>query len=67
MKYKEIKQMSSAELDSQISELLREKLNLKIQSRTGQLEKTARVRQVRRDIARIKTEMATRAAAQTNG
>ncbi len=67
MKYKEIKQMSSAELDSQISELLREKLNLKIQSRTGQLEKIARVRQVRRDIARIKTEMATRAAAQTNG
>ncbi len=67
MKYKEIKQMSSAELDSQISELLREKLNLKIQSRTGQLEKTARVRQVRRDIARIKTEMAARAAAQTNG
>ena len=67
MKYKEIKQMSSAELDSQISELLREKLNLKIQSRTGQLEKIARVRQVLRDIARIKTEMATRAAAQTNG
>lgn len=67
MKYKEIKQMSSAELDSQVNELLREKLNLKIQSRTGQLEKTARVRQVRRDIARIKTEKAARAAVRTNG
>ena len=35
---------------------------LKIQSRTGQLEKTARVRQVRRDIARCLTEQAARAA-----
>lgn len=67
MKYKEIKQMSDAELDSQINELLREKLNLKIQSRTGQLEKFARVRQVRRDIARIKTEKAARVAASNNG
>jgi large subunit ribosomal protein L29 len=67
MKYSEIKQMSDAELDSQVNELLREKLNLKIQSRTGQLEKIARVRQVRRDIARIRTEKAARAAAQANG
>lgn len=68
MKYKEIKQMNDSELDSQINELLREKLNLKIQSRTGQLEKFARVRQVRRDIARLKTEKAARAkAAEVNG
>ncbi len=67
MKYKDIKQMKDAELDTQINELLREKLNLKIQSRTGQLEKFARVRQVRRDIARLKTEKAARANAAVNG
>ena len=43
-------------------QLLREKLNLKIQSRTGQLEKSAQVRNVRRDIARLYTEQAARAA-----
>ena len=47
---------------SKIADLQREKLNLKIQSRTGQLEKTARVRQIRRDIARIYTEQTARAA-----
>lgn len=56
MKGKELKEMKSEELQSKLTELRREKLNLKIQSRTGQLEKTARVRQVRRDIARILTE-----------
>ncbi|MDD2403443.1 MAG: 50S ribosomal protein L29 [Victivallaceae bacterium] len=67
MNNKEIKQMTDAELDSQIEELRRERLNLTIQSRTGQLEKFARVRMVRRDIARILTEKTARAAAQING
>ena len=62
MKNKEIREMTDAELDSRMTELRREKLNLKIQSRTGQLEKTARVRQVRRDIARLLTEQTSRAA-----
>ncbi|MBE6393888.1 MAG: 50S ribosomal protein L29 [Lentisphaeria bacterium] len=62
MNNKEIREFSDAELAAKVVELQREKLNLKIQSRTGQLEKTARVRQVRRDIARCLTEQAARAA-----
>ena len=62
MKNKEIREMTDAELVNRMTELRREKLNLKIQSRTGQLEKTARVRQVRRDIARLLTEQTSRAA-----
>ena len=62
MNNKEIREFSDAELTAKVVELQREKLNLKIQSRTGQLEKTARVRQVRRDIARCLTEQAARAA-----
>ena len=62
MNNKEIREFSGAELAAKVTELQREKLNLKIQSRTGQLEKTARVRQVRRDIARCLTEQTARAA-----
>ena len=62
MNNKEIREFSDAELASKVIELHREKLNLKIQSRTGQLEKTARGRQVRRDIARCLTEQTARAA-----
>ena len=58
MKYKQIKEMTDQELENQLGELRREKLNLAIQSRTGQLEKTARVREVRRTIAQILTEKA---------
>jgi large subunit ribosomal protein L29 len=62
MKSKEIREMSDSELTAKVVELRREELNLKIQSRTGQLEKTARVRQVRRDIARCLTEATARKA-----
>ncbi|MBQ4106350.1 MAG: 50S ribosomal protein L29 [Lentisphaeria bacterium] len=62
MKAKEIREMTDADIASKLQELLREKLNLKIQSRTGQLEKSAQVRNVRRDIARLYTEQAARAA-----
>ena len=62
MNNKEIREMTDAELTAKIVDFKREKLNLKIQSRTGQLEKTARVREVRRDIARCLTEVTARAA-----
>ncbi len=62
MKYEKIQAMTDAELNNLLEELRRERLTLKIQSRTGQLEKTARVRDVRRDIARVHTEQAGRAA-----
>ena len=51
------------QLSEQLSELKREAFNLRFQSATGQLEKPARVRQVRRNIARIKTAQTQRAAA----
>lgn len=62
MKTKEIRELTDAELVTKVVDLQREKLNLKIQSRTGQLEKTARVREIRRDIARLYTEQTARAA-----
>ena len=62
MKNKESREMTDADMVTRLAELRREKLNLAIQSRTGQLEKTAQVRTVRRDIARILTEQAKRAA-----
>lgn len=62
MKSKEIRELTDAELVTKVADLQREKLNLKIQSRTGQLEKTARVRQIRRDIARVYTEQTARAS-----
>lgn len=61
MKSKEIRELTDDELKTKVIDLQREKLNLKIQSRTGQLEKTARIRQIRRDIARIYTEQTARA------
>ena len=56
MKYVDIAKLTDEELTSKVLEMRREKLNLKIQSRTGQLEKTARVKELRRDIARCLTE-----------
>ena len=43
------------ELVDELGRLKKEQFNLRFQTATGQLEKTARIRQVRRDIARIKT------------
>ena len=55
------------QLSVQLGELKREAFNLRFQSATGQLEKPARIREVRRDIARIKTLQGQRAtAAQTD-
>lgn len=46
---------SQDELNDQLIQLKKEQFNLRFQKASGQLENTARVRQVRRDIARIKT------------
>jgi large subunit ribosomal protein L29 len=51
------------ELDADLADLKKEQFNLRFQKATGQLEKTARVKQVRKDIARIKTIAAEKAAA----
>ncbi|MBP7339922.1 50S ribosomal protein L29 [Niveispirillum sp.] len=46
---------STDELNDQLLQLKKEQFNLRFQKASGQLENTARVRVVRRDIARIKT------------
>ena len=43
------------QLDDKLAELKREQFNMRFQTASGQFENTARIRQVRRDIARIKT------------
>ena len=55
MKAAEIRSKSSDELQEELLNLRKEAFNLRFQQASGQLENTARVRQVRREIARIKT------------
>lgn len=62
MKMSEIKQMTDAELENFEAELLKEKFNLNVQRRTGHLQNSARIRQIRRDNARVKTELKNRAS-----
>ena len=62
MKIDEVRGLSPDQLAEQLVSLKKEQFNLRFQKATGQLEKTARVRQVRRDIARIKTIAAEKAA-----
>jgi large subunit ribosomal protein L29 len=54
---------SDDELKSQLDDLQKEQFNLRFQAASGQLESSARVRTVRRDIARIKTLMTQRSRA----
>jgi large subunit ribosomal protein L29 len=51
------------QLETQLGELKREQFNLRFQSATNQLERPARIREVRREIARIKTLQGERAKA----
>lgn len=55
MKAEEIRAKSADELKTQLLALKKEQFNLRFQRASGQLENTGRVREVRRDIARIKT------------
>ena len=57
MKAEDLRAKSPDELNTELISLKKEAFNLRFQRATGQLENTARVRQVRRDIARIKTTM----------
>jgi len=61
MKVADIRAKTADELKSQLADLKKEQFNLRFQRASGQLENTARVRQVRRDIARIQTVLADRA------
>lgn len=55
MKIEEMRRLTSVDLRARESELAEQLLGLRIQQVTGQLEKPARVRQVRRDMARVLT------------
>lgn len=55
MNVSEYRDMSEDQLDDKLVALKREQFNLRFQAASGQLENASRVRQVRRDIARLKT------------
>src|SRR5262245_63606776 len=56
MKAADARGMDVERIDEEVVKLKKEQFNLRFQRATGQLENTARVRQVRRDIARLKTD-----------
>ncbi|PPR12585.1 MAG: 50S ribosomal protein L29 [Alphaproteobacteria bacterium MarineAlpha12_Bin1] len=55
MKVVEYRSKSDDELQEEVRDLKKEAFNLRFQKASGQLENTARQRQVRRDVARVKT------------
>ena len=55
MKVKDIRELTTAEMLDQEKQLKEELFNLRFQLATGQLENTARIKEVRKSIARIKT------------
>lgn len=63
MKAADARQKTDDELKGMLIDLRKESFNLRFQRAGGQLENTARVRAVRRDIARIKTTLHARKAA----
>ena len=57
MKASDARVMTVDQIDDEVLKLKKEQFNLRFQRATGQLENTSRVREVRRDIARLKTIM----------
>lgn len=60
MKGSDLRAKTDDELNDELIRLRKEAFNLRFQAASGQLENTSRVRQVRRDIARIKTVLGQR-------
>jgi len=54
---KSVKEMGKAELSTELHELRKEQFNLRMQNSTGQMTNTSRFKVIRREIARIKTQM----------
>ena len=63
MKPSDVRALTDDALGDELMKLKKEQFNLRFQKASGQIENTARVRQVRRDIARLKTVQAERSAA----
>ena len=67
MKAADIRAMTIDQIDDEVLKLKKEQFNLRFQRASGQLQNTAHVRVVRRDIARVKTIAAQKRAAKTEG
>ncbi len=63
----DIRAMTDDQLEDEALKLKKEQFNLRFQRASGQLQDTARVRVVRRDLARVKTIAAQQRAAKTEG
>ena len=63
MKIDEVRKMTPDQLQDQLLQLKKEQFNLRFQGATGQLEKTHRASEIRKDIARIKTVLRGKSAA----
>ena len=57
MELKKMREMTEVELNAELGKMKKELFNLRFQHVTGQLENPVRLREVRRDIARVKTIM----------
>ncbi len=66
MKASDVKVLSDDQLQDELLNMKKEQFNLRFQSATGQIENTARIRDVRRTVARIKTEQRWRRDAETS-
>ena len=64
MKIDEVRGLTPDQLEDELLKLKKEQFNLRFQRATGQLANTSRVREVRRDIARIKTTAQAKRAVQ---
>ena len=65
MKIDDVRGQTPDQLTDNLLNLKKEQFNLRFQAATGQMEKTHRVDQIRKDIARIKTVMRAKAAPKT--
>ena len=63
MKIADVRAMTKDQVKDEILKLKKEQFNLRFQKATGQIENTARIRKIRRDIARLKTAQSQQAAA----
>ena len=67
MKAQEVRDLSTEELAQKEQDLKEEFFNLRFQFFTGQLENTQRIKQIRKDIARVKTVLRDREIQAANG
>ena len=63
MEFTDVKLFTKDQLKDEVLKLRKEQFNLRFQRASGQVENTSRIRQIRRDIARLKTAQSMQAAA----